>query len=134
MKIRIFKSNCLKSRNTSSSSPKVFFGKVVLKLLVISGESLWWSVIFVNRRANGQWSFSFCTSLQVLFFFCVFCISWVALFESTFRRLLLEECFSSWDLVKRPSGDKVFWKFLPYWTIISKSLSGDLLHDCIQLL
>ena len=43
---RIFKSNCLKSWNTSSSSPKVFFEKAVLKLLVFSGDILWWSVIF----------------------------------------------------------------------------------------
>ena len=46
MKHCIFKSNCLKSWNTSSSSSKLFFEKVVLKLLVFSGDILWWSVIF----------------------------------------------------------------------------------------
>ena len=63
-----FYSNCLKSWSTSSNFPKVLFGKVALQLLVFSGESLLWSVISFNCYANGQWSFSFITPLQIFSF------------------------------------------------------------------
>ena len=52
----------------------MFFEKVVLKLLVISEESLCWSDIFVNRYVKGQWFFSFLHSPAGLFFSCFFCV------------------------------------------------------------
>ena len=104
MKHRISKSNGLKSWSTSSSSPKVFFEKIVLKLLVFCRESLQWRVIFVNRHANGQWFFSFCTSVQVFSFLASSVIFWTAVFESIFERLLLEQHFSFRELMIRPSG------------------------------
>ena len=48
-----FSVKLLKKLKTGSSCPNVFFGKVALKLLVFSGKSLWWSVIFVNHYING---------------------------------------------------------------------------------
>ena len=76
--------------------------KVVLKLLVFSWESLWWSVIFVNHHASNQWSFSFFTPLQVFSFLASSVIFGVAVFESTFERLLLEQHFTFRDVVIRP--------------------------------
>ena len=81
----------------------MFFQKVVLKLLLFSREGLWWSVIFANRHANSQWFFSFCTPLQ-FFSFASSVIFWVAMFESTFGRLLLEQHFSFRDFLTRPYG------------------------------
>ena len=104
MKHYVSKSIWLKSWSTSSSSPKEFFEKVVLKLLLFSGESLQWSVIFVNRHANGQWFFSFCNSVQVFSFLASSVIFWAAVFQSTFERLLLEQHFSFRELMIRPSG------------------------------
>ena len=97
----ISKSNCLKSWNTSSSSPKMFFEKVILKLLVFSRESFWWSV---NRQVNGLWSSSFCPTQQIFSFFESSVIFWAIMFEITFGRLLLEQYFSFSDLVIRPKG------------------------------
>ena len=63
MKHCISKSNCLKSWNTSSSSQKMLFDKFVL--LVFLGRVCG---IFVNRHANGKWSFSFLHSITGDFF------------------------------------------------------------------
>ena len=81
---------------------RVAVENVALKILVFSGESLWWCVIFVNRHADGQWSLSFSSALQVFSFLATFVIFWAAVFESTFGRLLLEQHFSYRDLVIRP--------------------------------
>ena len=102
---------------------------------MFSGDSLWWSVIFVKRQANYQWSFSFCPPLQISSFLTSSVMFWVAVFESTFGRLLLEQYFSFRGLVV-----KLRCMFLPYWTIIHDYYNNSLyiqyiiIHDCTLLL
>ena len=114
MKHCIWKSNRLKSLNMSSSSPKMFFEKVILKFLVLLGECLWWSLIFVNLHPNCQWFFRFCPPLQI---FSLLSLLW--LFWRLFLKTPLGDCF--WNILA--SGTcwwelKVFCEFLPYWTVI----------------
>ena len=61
---------------------------------MFSGESAWWSVIFVNHQANGQWSLSFCPPQQILFFSCAFSdflgsFIWKHLWESAYGKIWL---------------------------------------------
>lgn len=70
---------------------------------MVSGEILWWSVIFVNHQVNGQWVFRFCPPPQIFHCDCD-CDFLGAVFENTIERLLLEQCFSYRDLVIRPWG------------------------------
>ena len=60
-------------RSMRKKLPKVFFEKVVLKLIVLSGSILWSSVIFFNCYIRGQWSLSFLHSTAGLFFSCFLC-------------------------------------------------------------
>ena len=107
MKIKyIPEKNYSKSWNTSSSSPKVFSEKIILKLLEFSGESQWCSVIFSNHQANGQWSFRFFLPPQVIFLFLCLLWSFERLCLKTSLRdcFLLEQYFSCRDSVIRPYG------------------------------
>ena len=60
---------------------------------------------FTKCQANGQWPSRFC-SLPRIFFSCIALVFWTALFESTYGRLLLEQCFSFRGLVIIPEGPR----------------------------
>ena len=135
MKYRISKSNCLKSWNPFSKSPKVFFEKIILNSVcflgsVCGGVSF---LLIVTQTAGGIPGFAL--HRRFFSFLASSVIFWVAAFESTFVRLLLEQYFSFRHLVIRIS-DKVFCKFFSYSMIIhsSKPFSRNPLYDCAWLL
>ena len=89
-------------RSMRKKLPKVFFEKVVLKLIVLSGGILWSSVIFFNCYIHGQWSLSFLHSTAGLFFLASSVIFWATMFEIIFGRLHLEQHCRFRDLMIRP--------------------------------
>ena len=72
------------------------------KLLLLPGESLRWSVVFVTRLFTASGPSGFCTPLQVFSSLASSVIFWAAVFESIFGRLHLEQRCSFRDLVIRP--------------------------------
>ena len=75
----------------------MFFEKIVMKLSVLSGEGLCWSIVLLIARKRPV-VFQFLHSTAD---FCLTCSGffWVAVPESNFEGLLLEQYFSFRDLV-----------------------------------
>ena len=89
------------------NSKEKSFWNFKMKHCMSSGESLWWSVIFINCYANDQWSFSFCNPLQVFSFFLFLLLLWFfgqLCFKAPLWRLLLEQYCSFKDLEIKPCG------------------------------
>ena len=104
MKYRIFKSNCLKSWNTISSSQRCSLKRSSLSSYyflgrVCDGVSFLLIVMFTTSGPS-----VFCTQLQVFSYLASSVIFWAAVFENVFGSLHLDQHCSFRDLVIRFLG------------------------------